>query len=954
MLNVVQLGAGISTGDVTLTRSGENLVIAINGTSDTLTINNQHNVTSGIEQLRFADGTVWNRADIVSRTTYQLGAGNDTVTGWSEAGNVIYGNGGNDSITGHQYNDFIDGGDGRDTLNGGSGADILIGGAGDDTVDGVRGNDTLSGGTGNDSLGGYDGSDTYLFGRGDGQDTITETHGMYSDITGDADVVQLGAGIATADVTLTRSGEKLVIAINGTSDTLTVTNQSSNYSGIEQLRFADGTVWDRADIASRTTYLGGAGNDTVSGWSEAGNVMYGNAGNDSISGNQYNDYIDGGDGHDTLNGSNGADTLVGGAGNDNLSASSGADRLQGDAGDDTLSGGIGNDTLSGGTGNDSLDGCDGSDTYLFGRGDGQDTIAETHGMYSDVSGDVDVVQLEAGIATEDLTLTRLGASLVIAINGTSDTLTVTNQSSSYGGIEQLCFADGTVWDRADIAGRTTYLGSAGNDTVSGWSEAGNVMYGNAGNDSISGNQYNDYIDGGDGHDTLNGSNGADTLVGGAGNDKLTASSGADLLQGDAGDDTLDGGIGNDTLSGGAGNDALGGYDGSDTYRFDRGDGQDTITETHGMYSDVSNDVDVIQLGEGIATADVTLTRVGESLVIGIAGTSDSLIVTNQSSSYSGIEQLRFADGTVWDRADIAGRTTYLGSAGNDTVNGWSEAGNVMYGNGGNDSITGGAFADLLNGGLGNDILKSSAGIDILQGGDGDDSLSDTSGKALFDGGTGTDTLTGGASAELYLGGTGNDTLTTGAGNDLILFNQGDGQDTFAAGGTGSDMLSLGGAFAYSDLSFTKSSNDLVLKLGATDQITFKNWYAATPSKPVVNLQVIAEAMADFDAGGGNPLLDQKIENFNFAGLVGAFDAARNANPTLTAWALSNALTSFQLAGSDTAALGGDLAYQYGKNGTLAGMGLSAAQGVLGDPTFGSGAQTLQPLASLQTGSVRLS
>jgi hypothetical protein len=65
------------------------------------------------------------------------------------------------------------------------------------------------------------------------------------------------------------------------------------------------------------------------------------------------------------------------------------------------------------------------------------------------------------------------------------------------------------------------------------------------------------------------------------------------------------------------------------------------------------------------------------------------------------------------------------------------------------------------------------------------------------------------------------------------------------------------------------------------------------------------------------------------------------------------LTSFQLAGSDTAALGGDLAYQYGKNGTLAGMGLTAAQDVIGDSNFGTQAQTLHPLAGLQTGSVRL-
>ncbi len=191
------------------------------------------------------------------------------------------------------------------------------------------------------------------------------------------------------------------------------------------------------------------------------------------------------------------------------------------------------------------------------------------------------------------------------------------------------------------------------------------------------------------------------------------------------------------------------------------------------------------------------------------------------------------------------------------------------------------------------------------------------------------------------------------GNDIICFNKGDGQDTFASGGTGSESI-LGGDFAYSDLAFSKSSNDLVLKMGTSDQITFQNWYASTPSKPVVNLQVIAEAMAGFDAGGADPLLDEKVETFDFAGLANAFDTARTINPTLTSWALSNALATCNLGGSDTAALGGDLAYQYGKNGTLAGIGLAAAQDVIRASNFGSQAQTLRPLESLQQGTVRLS
>jgi hypothetical protein len=58
-------------------------------------------------------------------------------------------------------------------------------------------------------------------------------------------------------------------------------------------------------------------------------------------------------------------------------------------------------------------------------------------------------------------------------------------------------------------------------------------------------------------------------------------------------------------------------------------------------------------------------------------------------------------------------------------------------------------------------------------------------------------------------------------------------------------------------------------------------------------------------------------------------------------------------GRGTAALGGDLAYQYNLNGTLAGIGLASAQTVINDASFGVSAQQLHPLAGLQTGTARL-
>jgi Ca2+-binding RTX toxin-like protein len=269
--------------------------------------------------------------------------------------------------------------------------------------------------------------------------------------------------------------------------------------------------------------------------------------------------------------------------------------------------------------------------------------------------------------------------------------------------------------------------------------------------------------------------------------------------------------------------------------------------------------------------------------------------------------------------------------------------------------TGNTASNLLRGNTANNTLTGGTGVDLLEGGAGNDTLSDAtaSDRGYFNGGTGTDALTGGAGAELFIGGTGNDTLSTGAGADVIAFNLGDGQDAVSSPVGQDNTLSLGGGIRYADLSLSKSGSNLVVSVGVADRITLNNWYAATPVRSVLSLQMIAEAMADFDDNGADPLRDDRIETFDFAGLAGAFDAALVANPGLTSWAITNALTSFHLSGSDTAALGGDLAYQYGRYGNLANVGLVGAQNVLNNAQFGAQAQALQSAPGLQEGVVRL-
>jgi hypothetical protein len=88
--------------------------------------------------------------------------------------------------------------------------------------------------------------------------------------------------------------------------------------------------------------------------------------------------------------------------------------------------------------------------------------------------------------------------------------------------------------------------------------------------------------------------------------------------------------------------------------------------------------------------------------------------------------------------------------------------------------------------------------------------------------------------------------------------------------------------------------------------------------------------------------------------VAAFDAARVANPSLTSWALTNALTAQYLTGSDTAAIGGDLVYQYHRFGTLGGTSLGPALAILGNAGLATSAQMLQGSGSLQVSTPKLS
>jgi hypothetical protein len=96
----------------------------------------------------------------------------------------------------------------------------------------------------------------------------------------------------------------------------------------------------------------------------------------------------------------------------------------------------------------------------------------------------------------------------------------------------------------------------------------------------------------------------------------------------------------------------------------------------------------------------------------------------------------------------------------------------------------------------------------------------------------------------------------------------------------------------------------------------------------------------------------RIDTLDFVRLTAAFDGARAANPSLQTWKPTTSdLRAALLGASDSAALGGLLAYAYAHDGSLQDMGYADAVGQLGLAGFGSAAQSIIASAGQSGGGV---
>ena len=767
-MDSVSFGQGISFEDLTFECSGSDLIIYVKGDrTQGVILRNQFNSDYyRIEYLELADGTVKNLTEM--GFTFQQTDRHDNVTG-TQYDDIIYGNGGND------------------TLNAGNGNDILVGSKGDDSLDGGYGNDT------------------YVWNLGDGFDTISDYQS--SSTEGLEDKIKFGEGITFEDLSFENSGNNLIIYVNGDkTQGLQLNNYfyGSNYT-IEILEFADGSTVNLTQIG--LTFQQQDNSETITG-TAYDDVIYANGGNDTVNAGSGNDAIYGGIGNDTLNGQGGNDTFVGGKGNDSLDGGSGDDTYIYNLGDgyDIISDSSGNDKIKFGEGISFADlkfaNGDNNSLLIFLSEDKTEAI-QINNFIS--NGNYRIEQLEfADGTTKNLsemgltfdqydcaeTITGTDYDDVIYGNGGNDTL--------YGGNGNDILSGGTGHDRLEGgSGDDTYVWNLndGIDTISDYQGTNKIKFGaNIAQANLSfaqvGNNLriivnNDpsqgliiesyYSDTRRQIETIEFADGSEVSVADLIGNLVSLPD--QVIEGTADDDILTGGNGNDTINagdgynditGGKGNDTLnGGYD-KDTYYYNLGDGYDTISDPYGR--------DKIIFGEGISPSDLIFQRNGDDLFISFSDNDNDgiRILQHFYNDDQKIEQLEFADGS--------------------TIN-LSKGGLVLQGTDKDNTIDGTSYNDTIYGGLGRDVIDGGKGVDIINGGKGDD------------------------------------TIDGGAGEDTIIWNLGDDLDTVTFSDV--DHLKFGEGITFEDLTFYAEGNNLriVVKGDMTQGVICRDYFYSNNNKP---------------------------------------------------------------------------------------------------------------------------
>ncbi len=739
------------------------------------------------------------------------------------------GTNGDDTLYGDDKDDYLAGQYGHDNIYGRGGDDILDGGAGDDQIWGGDGDDTLTGGSGDDYLHGGNGADTYIFNPGFGHDRLDNTDDDAS--AENPDIIRFGEGILPSRTSLQRDGYDLIITVTYEDETLPADSvrvysyfdkMGTTSATVNNIIFADGTIWDYAYVRDNWQSVSGAG---------VGITVEGDDNANAINGSPYDDI------------------------------------LLGNGGDDTFNGDAGNDVYVGGTGNDSIIDGAGNDTYIWNLGDGLDTISD--------GANQDKIVFGPGIRLSDLSFRCVNnEDLQIIVKGDESQgiiIRIGIRNMNYR-IEDIYFDDGSVFHLGDSK---LVLEQLENSETIYLTEHGDTVYAKGGDDVINGGDGDDVIDAGDGNDTITAGGGNDLLIGGKGDDNINAGGGNDTFVWNLGDgqDTISGDVnGNNKVIFGEGisfsdltfrQTSLQGLqiivngnpdqgivdqgrclkelqfaDGSvfkfaeGTIDYHQGDGSEYIT-VKGNWSniytgdgdkqiedynggnrnyytgsgndninarggnhiisagkgddiisaDIGNDTYIYNLGDGldkisdsggdnkilfgpgITLADLSFRKMAnQGLRIMVGGDETQGIIDEMGK----IGKLQFADGSVADVSQLP--LTFYQTDGSETIK-LTDGGVTVYAGAGNDTVEDGAGDDTIYGGAGSDTITVRYGNNTV------------------------------------IGGTGNDTLTGGDGNDTYVWNLGDGFDTLYDT-TGSNKIVFGDGISESDLTFVRQGSAL--------------------------------------------------------------------------------------------------------------------------------------------------
>jgi len=731
-------------GTIKYEMSGTDLVVKLNGTQ-ILTVN--ENFESGQFGINLID-----RSSAPRNTGVPTGPFRMVWTGTAQPeslGDPTLSPHAGDAVFGFEGGDFLYGdGFGNDLLDGGEGDDFLYGYNGDDYLDGGMGNDYLDASDSVNIATIHDGYDILIGGAGD---DVLYAGGVIEDIGeldyldgGDgADYLWAGRGM---DVLLGGVGNDILLGDNRPSGGPIPFNNSGSMilvpgpaifsvtGGDDSLDGGDGNdilVGDGGD----DVLLGGDDNDEL--WGDDQQVAVVQEGNDWLDGGAGNDQLVGGGGQDTLAGGDGDDLLAGDYANNSTDGFD--DILDGGAGIDELQGGGGHDLLTGGTENDRLFGQDGNDS-LFGD-TGDDLL--TGGLGNDELDGGEGIDDMQGREGDDLLLGGGGSDFLYGDGPDPTVLNLVGGNDSLDGEE----GDDLLWGGG---GQDQLFGGDGADQLVG-DNGNDHLYGEAGNDLLVGDST--LFPAQAGTDLLDGGDGNDVLQGGGGDDELEGGDGADVIFGEF-DNVLGAPAGNDDLHGGLGNDRLVGGGGLDTYRFNLGDGRDSI-EDNAVQSNR------VVFGAGITAEDLSLdVATGDSLLVRVGNNGDALEIVGFGISlptdFHSIRQFEFADGTILSDSQLLARGfhlsapvtggTVLGTAYADHIEG-SQVDDWIHGRDGND---------ILNGGQGNDVLEGEEGDDELNGGSGNDRLYGSAGSNVLRGGEGDDLLDSAGVGDQLFGGIGDD------------------------------------------------------------------------------------------------------------------------------------------------------------------------------------------------------